>query len=541
MAEDSAYGEEVADYSQEEVCYEQETEGIADDSAEPAADPEVAVQSKPSAKKVLVLGDENLLFSAGLQESYPEVEFTAATMLSRPNLDSREFKSVPPVLQNRVRHAVDPTKVDKHFAPASFDDLVLFLPGLSSVVPKEMGTSDRPLFAYRTHHFVFHVLRAVKQLLKGEGQLHLVWPEETSLMTSPCGAAGLELPQLLSSLGCRQVEARFSAEKINSDYLWPIVFGEVPTEVPEWLFGVQIHTFSLDTKPLEVPLAVALQLHPEIGAVSIKDASPKADESANAPPVSAPLKAKLIHEALVRKNRLKEIYGSKDSADEAAPILDLVVEPAMQDSLLCFPLEVFMLTFDEVPHLGQCMKFQIFDDQPPVSMSMIAALDPRMPTRVARPAAPVSPAASAMRASAQVQAVAGPLRKRSRPKEEEWGEMKFYCSLTKIATATAEKMRAHMSGVLYKRLAADNPGWDTSDDKKDLLLDLEVDAAEEQAKRAKRDAQAKGKGKSDGKSKGDGKTGGKSKSKDKGKDKGKGKSKDGGKGGHKSDGKGKRK
>mmetsp|Transcript_91147 Transcript_91147/g.162269 ORF Transcript_91147/g.162269 Transcript_91147/m.162269 type:complete len:542 (-) Transcript_91147:95-1720(-) len=541
MAEDTAYWEEAADYSQEDAGYDQETEGMADETAvaesETTADAKVATpQSKPSAKKVLVLGDENLLYSAGLQESYPEVEFTAATVLSRLNLDSREFKSMPPALQNRVRHAVDPTKIDKQFAPASFDDLVLFLPGLSFAVPKEMGTSDRPIFAYRTHHFVFHVLRAGKQLLKGEGHLHLVWPEETSLMSSPCGAAGLELPQLLSFLGCRQVEAKFSAEKVNSDNLWPIVFGEVPTEVPEWIHGVQIHSFNVDNKPIEIPLCVALQLHPDLSLVSIKDPSPKSGGAASAPAASAPLKAKLIHEALARKEKLKEIYGRKDSSNGEAPILDLVKEPVAQESLLCMPLEAFMLAFEEVPHIAQCMKFQIFDDQPPVTVVTIAAVDPRMPTRVARPASVGPATATAMGALTPVQAAAGPLRKRSRPKDEEWGEMKFYCPLTKIATPTAEKMRAHMSGDLYKRLATSNPGWLTSEDKKDLMLDLEIDAAEEQAKRAKREAaaggkgSAKGKGKGDGKSKGGGKSGGKNKSKD---EKGKGKGKSDGKGKHK--------
>ena len=39
-----------------------------------------------------------------------------------------------------------------------------------------------------------------------------------------------------------------------------------------------------------------------------------------------------------------------------------------------------------------------------------------------------------------------------------WGEMKFFCPLTKICTATPEKMREHMEGELYKQFVAKDTG-----------------------------------------------------------------------------------
>ncbi len=37
--------------------------------------------------------------------------------------------------------------------------------------------------------------------------------------------------------------------------------------------------------------------------------------------------------------------------------------------------------------------------------------------------------------------------------------MKFFCPLTKICTATPEKMREHMEGELYKQFVAKDTGW----------------------------------------------------------------------------------
>lgn len=88
--------------------------------------------------------------------------------------------------------------------------------------------------------------------------------------------------------------------------------------------------------------------------------------------------------------------------------------------------------------------------------------------------------------------------------------MKFYCPLTKICTATSEKMREHMEGELYKSFAAKDSNWETSDEKKDLIFDLEE---AEEAKRPKIEKGKSGKSKG-GKGKRDG--GGKGKSDRKG-------------------------
>ena len=155
-----------------------------------AVPPKAAPVPEPDSgnPKALVLGDENLFFTAGLQDAYPDIDFTACSTLSTQNITTMEANPSPTVLKGRLRHMVNPVMVGKAFPPASFDELVFFLPGLSFSVPKELKTSDRPLYAYRLHHFVFHMLRSAKLLLKGEGSLHVVWPEETGLMSSPCGA-----------------------------------------------------------------------------------------------------------------------------------------------------------------------------------------------------------------------------------------------------------------------------------------------------------------------------------------------------------------
>eukprot|EP00929_Paragymnodinium_shiwhaense_P113524 TRINITY_DN81805_c0_g1_i1.p1 TRINITY_DN81805_c0_g1~~TRINITY_DN81805_c0_g1_i1.p1 ORF type:complete len:505 (+),score=123.21 TRINITY_DN81805_c0_g1_i1:92-1606(+) len=437
--------------------------------APPAASaaPQEAAAAAPALKappKVLVLGDENLLFTSGLQEAYPDFEFTCASALSRQNLEVYNFDAAPAALKGRMRYMVDPCRVGKHFRQGEFDALMLFLPGLSFSVPSLLGTADRPLFAYRLHLFVFHVLRHAKLVLKDQHKIHLVWPEDTALMTSPCGAAGIEMPNLLTFCGGRQREPDFKYEKLEEGWFMPFIFGEVPQETPEWLSKPQMLTYDCDKNPIAVPLSVALMLHPDVGFVTIKNPS---TEPTAPPPAGSPLRVCLIHEANARRKRLKEIFAPKETGDESAiDAYGLVPEPVDEDSLLNIPMEIFMISFDAIPHVSQMLKFQVVDDQPQVSVATLDVLDPRLPTRIARP----PPA----KGQAAPQGVPAPGRKRCRPDEEEWGGMKFHCPLTGICTMTADRMRLHMSGDYYKKKVAGNPGWEHSTDLKNLKIDLDL-------------------------------------------------------------------
>lgn len=421
--------------------------------------------------KILIVCDENLLFAAGIQEAYPDIDFTASTTMGKQSLEQLNFDPSPQSLKGRVRHLTDPTKLDKRFLAKEFDALMLFLPGLACQVPPELGTADRPLFAFRIHWFIFHIVRHAKHLLKSEGKLHLVWPDEAGLMTSPCGAAGIEVPQLMTFCGCKPLEQEFDIEKLEADAFWPFLFGAVPSEPPEWLSGTTIQTYFYDKAPIPVPLSSALLLHPDSTYVCVKEPN---SELANPPDKNAPLRIQLSHEANAKKSRLREIYGPKESPDDVAGAFGLIPEPGDDDSLLSLPMEVFMLSLDDCPHLCNIMKYQVTPDTPPLfTVPTIEVLDPRLPTRIVRPppakAPPPPPAATNL--------------KRKGNGFEEWGGMKYFCPLTAICTMTAEKMRLHMGGDLYKRLASTTPGWEESADKKQLMDLIEE---EERAKRAKR-------------------------------------------------------
>lgn len=426
----------------------------------------------PAKPKVLVVCDENLLFAAGIQEAYPDIEFTAATTLARQNLEMLNFNPNPASLGGRIRYITDPTRLGKRFMTGEFDSIMLFLPGLAYQVPRELGTADRPLFAFRIHWFVFHLLRHAKLIIKGEGGLHLVWPDEAGLMTSPCGAAGIEMPQLCNFCGCKAVAQQFDIEKLEADAFWPFLFGEVPSEPPEWLSGTTIQSFTFNKDPIAVPLPVALMLHPDVVFVSIKDPTPG---TGNGPPAGAPLRVCLAHEAMARRDRLKEIYGPKESPDDVRGVFGLVPEPTDDDSLLLLPMEVFMLSLDDVPHICSLLKYQVRDDQPPPSIPTLDVLDPRLPSRIVRPPSAKAPNVNLVTATGKRKNV-----------YEEWGGMKFFCPLTAICTMTADRMRLHMQGELYKRLASTTPGWEDSQDKKALMDQLqEAEEMEAKQKRAR--------------------------------------------------------
>jgi len=431
------------------------------------------LQQRP---KVLVVGDENLLFSSGLQQAYPGKEFTVATPLSRQNLELYKFDANPGVLQGRVRHMVDASKIGKHF-PGGYDELLCLLPGLGFQVPAELGQAGRPLFAFRTHLFLFHIVRHAKFLLKGTGKFHIVWPDQTGLMTSPCGAAGIDVSGLAAFCGMTPLDAPcYEMEKISAAHFRPFLFGHVPAEQPSWLRGTTVLSYSLGKENIKIPFAAALLLHPDTGFVEIKDAS---EEMPGIPPKKSgmSLRAALGREAMIRKERLKEIYGPKKG--DAVDAFGLVAEPPEEDTCLSIPMEIFCISLDELPHVNQLLRFQVLTDQPPVSVCSLDLLDPRLPGRIARPPQP--------KGGSQLAGGAVASNKRMRCNHEEWGGMRFYCSLTKIYTMTADKMRQHMQGQYYSKLAATATGWSDSTDKRELVAMLEEEESEkEKEKRAKK-------------------------------------------------------
>lgn len=444
--------------------------------------------TKP-AKRLLVIGDDSLAFAAGLQEGHPEIEFSAVTVLSMPDLEAFGLDPAPSALHGRAHYVADPCRLEgARFRNLLFDGVVLFLPGLSYAVPAELGTAGRPLFAFRTHLFVFYVLRAAKQLLRDdEGHLHLVWPDATGLMTSPCGAAGIEMGQLLLASGCcSTTEAQLSASKVGEKHLRPFLFGKVSSELPTWVKSLQIRSFVLDKRPIPVPLSVALQLPPNMGFVVVKG------RQGSQPPVAvlpgAPLSALLVPEAAVHKERLGEVYGPRDVADKA-DCFGLVPQPLDEDALLSIPMEIFQVGFEELPHVSMLLRYRIFDQQSEASVTSLDVLDPRMPTRISGQRPPPQPPNPLLTALSQLVAHAGlGTRKRPRAKQEDWGGMHFFCPLTKICTVTSERMRLHMSGDMYKRMAASSPDWESSVEKRDLMLDLEE--AEQEAERQRKAAKS---------------------------------------------------
>jgi hypothetical protein len=282
---------------------------------------------------------------------------------------------------------------------------------------------------------------------------------------------------------------------------------------------------------------VALLLHPEVGYTTIKDgrssASPVAVAAAAATAVAdslakereeakragssktepeepktadltlpqdpsraeaeAKLVIRLVLEAAAVKPRLRE------SCQGRRPPLKywgIVPEPSDEDSLLTVPLEIFNISFEGLGHVSQLLRFVICPEQPLNSVSQMDVLDPRLPVRISKPpkgvdssANPIMSVMSSLAAGTGLPNAfiggkdtsdRGRRRERHNPRDP-WGDMPFYCQLTKICTYTAQDMREHMRGDLYRRLANNTPGWHDSVDKKDLIHDL--DESDREARR----------------------------------------------------------
>ena len=255
------------------------------------------------------------------------MDFTACTVLSTQNITAREANPFPPVMKGRVRHMVNPLSIGKTFPVNSFDELIFFLPGLSFSVPKELGTADRPLFAYRVHHFVFQLLRSAKCLLKEK--VNCMWCGQRK----PVSWALLVVQQALKWCNCwiiwaanqRLPSIAWKTSRRNAlSLLFLVAFTTLNCQN-----GYKVYrspSFQIDMKPISLPLSVALQLHPDLELVSIKGAVTVA--GMEAPAETAPLRQKLIYEAIARKARLKEIF-SRDPKETSN--YDLVKEALAPD------------------------------------------------------------------------------------------------------------------------------------------------------------------------------------------------------------------
>ncbi|CAK0844452.1 unnamed protein product, partial [Prorocentrum cordatum] len=171
-------------------------------------------------------------------------------------------------------------------------------------------------------------------------------------------------------------------------------------------------------------------------------------------------------------------------------------EPLEEDSLLTVPCEIFHIGFEGLGHISQLLRFVICSEQPLNSVSQMDVLDPRLPVRISKPPkgmdSSTNPIMSVMSSLAAGTGLPnafiggkdtsdrGRRRERHNPRDP-WGDMPFYCQLTKICTYTAQDMREHMRGDLYRRLANNTPGWHDSVDKKDLIHDL--DESDREARR----------------------------------------------------------
>ncbi|CAK0844455.1 unnamed protein product, partial [Prorocentrum cordatum] len=136
-----------------------------------------------------------------------------------------------------------------------------------------------------------------------------------ALLSAPFGSAGVEMTQLLVSCGCVPQDPMFDMGRLEADALTPFVFGEVKesTEIPDWMEGVNIQSFTMDRDAIPVPLSVALLLHPEVGYTSIKDG-----RSSASPVAVAAAAATVVADSLAkeREQRDGEKRSSKTEAEE---------------------------------------------------------------------------------------------------------------------------------------------------------------------------------------------------------------------------------
>ncbi|ETW43276.1 hypothetical protein PFNF135_02189 [Plasmodium falciparum NF135/5.C10] len=135
--------------------------------------------------RILLFGDENFSFCNGFLEDHEDDIVEVCSCLKENELKQESKNNIQSLNKNVVIHyGINPVQLKSKFPPNTFDALYYVLPGLSFHGYPEFIDPQTEMFKLRLNLFCFSFLKSSKNIIKPDGYVYLLFPEENQLNES---------------------------------------------------------------------------------------------------------------------------------------------------------------------------------------------------------------------------------------------------------------------------------------------------------------------------------------------------------------------
>ncbi|CAD2113573.1 conserved Plasmodium protein, unknown function [Plasmodium vinckei petteri] len=130
--------------------------------------------------RILLFGDENFSFCNDFLAEHENDVVEVCSCLKENELKQEAKNNIQELSKNIVIHyGINPVQLKSKFAPNTFDVLYYILPGLSFHGYPDFIDPQTEMFKLRLNLFTFSFLKSSKNIIKPDGYVYLLFPEES--------------------------------------------------------------------------------------------------------------------------------------------------------------------------------------------------------------------------------------------------------------------------------------------------------------------------------------------------------------------------
>ncbi|SBS98162.1 conserved Plasmodium protein, unknown function [Plasmodium ovale curtisi] len=137
------------------------------------------VRMRVGESRILLFGDENFSFCNGFLADHEEDIVEVCSCLKENELKQEIKNNIQSLNKNVVIHyGINPVQLKSKFPPNTFDVLYYILPGLSFHGYPDFIDPQTEMFKLRLNLFCFSFLKSSKNIIKPDGYVYLLFPED---------------------------------------------------------------------------------------------------------------------------------------------------------------------------------------------------------------------------------------------------------------------------------------------------------------------------------------------------------------------------
>ncbi|CAG9472150.1 unnamed protein product [Plasmodium vivax] len=131
--------------------------------------------------RILLFGDENFSFCNGFLADHDDDIVEVCSCLKENELKQESKSNIQALSKNVIIHyGINPVQLKSKFPPNTFDALYYILPGLSFHGHPDFIDPQTEMFKLRLNLFCFSFLKSSKNIVKPDGYVYLLFPDESS-------------------------------------------------------------------------------------------------------------------------------------------------------------------------------------------------------------------------------------------------------------------------------------------------------------------------------------------------------------------------